>query len=359
MNSLSVSVARALPQESRSWDAFVEGHPEGRFCQLWGFRQVLEKACGYRCVYLNILCHGKRVGVFPAVAVRRGTGLLISQPFNEYGGPLTQGLSTDQYRQLAELLLDVAKKEDCRSVEIRGGVGCEPAIQSGWWTKHSLHSYATLALAEKEHLWRKSLASEARKAVNRARRAGLTYEFLHGPRAVEDPFYHLYLKSMKQLGVPPHPRRFLEELAVAFGNRLIVCQVKSKGDLVAALLGVTTGRRIQVYITVSDPRSWHMRPNDLAHWELISWAQAAGLLIFDFGSARYPGQIHFKRKWGVTFHEYSYYLVGSPDSQEGLKIQTVKSSRWYIEVMAKLWRWFVPTRMTAVLGPPIRRYLTK
>ena len=100
-----------------------------------------------------------------------------------------------------------------------------------------------------------------------------------------------------------------------------------------------------------------MRPNDLAHWELMNWAFAAGLRIFDFGSARYSCQVQFK-KWGVSLYEYCYYLIGPPNSSSTLKIQTVQSSSKAMTVMAALWRRFMPLAWTAVLGPPIRKYLT-
>src|SRR5262249_7693840 len=122
---MTITKARAKPNEARAWDEFVANHPEARFCHLWGFRQALEKAYGYRCIYLNINMAGERIGIFPAAAVGYGSPRLISQPFNEYGGPLTQSLSVEQYAQLAQSLMQIAHEENCRTIEIRGGVGCE------------------------------------------------------------------------------------------------------------------------------------------------------------------------------------------------------------------------------------------
>ncbi len=355
----ALTVIRAQPADAKAWDEFVEGHPEGRFCHLWGYGQVLERAYGYRCVYLNICAGGERVGIFPSVAVTHGSPRLISQPFNEYGGPLTRSLSVDQYRQLAQSLLQVAQEERCGSIEIRGGIGCEPAEQVDGWVKKPLHSYAILKLDEIGRLWRNSLTNEARKGVNRARKAGLTVEVRRGARAVAPPFYNIYLISMKRLGVPPHPARFFAQLAAALGDRLVGAWVMSPAEPAAILLGCIAGHRIQIWVTASDPRYWLMRPNDLAHWELINWASAEGLRVFDFGSTRYSGQIQFKKKWGVSLHEYCYYLIGPPNSGSTLKIQTVESSSKAMTIMASLWRKLMPLSFTPVLGPPIRKYLTK
>lgn len=355
---MSLSIKQARASDLKAWDEFVEQHPEGRFCHLWGYRGVLEKTYGYRCIYLDILSGGDRVGIFPCIVLRRGLGRLISQPFNEYGGLLSKPLSADQYREIAILLLEVAKKEGCRGIEIRGGIGLEHAEQTGYWIRFPLYFYGVLRLDEHERLWRSALTNEARKGVKRAKSSGLTVEIRRGPCALEHPFYHLYLVSMKRLGVPPHPARFFEEFVAAFGTRLVAAWVKLSGETVAILLGIVSGQRMQIYITASDPRRWHLRPNDLSHWELIQWAAGEGLCLFDFGSARYPGQIQFKKKWGATLHEYSYYLIGTPSSVES-RIRTVDSSSRPMVAMANLWRRLVPLRLTPTLGSPIRKFLTK
>ena len=285
-----LSLRQAGPRDAEAWDEFVERHPEGRFCHLWGYRGILEKTYGYRCVYLDILSGEERVGVFPCIVVKRGSGRLISQPFNEYGGPLTKTLTVNQYRELATLLLDVAKEEGCQSIEIRGGIGMEQAAQTGYWVRHPLHSYAVLPIDRKEQLWQRTLTNEARKGVKRAKNSGLIVEIRRGSSALEHPFYNLYLVSMKRLGVPPHPSRFFGKLVAEFGQRVVTAWVKHQAETVAILLGILSGQRVQIYITTSDPKYWHLRPNDLSHWELIQWAVGEGLRFFDFGSARYAGQ---------------------------------------------------------------------
>jgi CelD/BcsL family acetyltransferase involved in cellulose biosynthesis len=358
MRSESVlEVPPAQDAEAQAWDDFVEGHAEGRFSQLWGFRKVFEETYGYRCLYLKILLNGRLAGVFPAVAVRSGSPRLVSLPFHEYGGPLVQGLSAEDCDLLVPQLLKAARQEGCRSVEIRGGAGCQALGGCAGVQEHRLHSYATLPLQDPDWLWRKALNSEARKAVNRARQGGLSAQVRRGSAAIEDPFYQLYLVSMKRLGVPPHSLRFFTELVSALGERVVAASVSLKSETVAVLLGAVVGSRVQIYVTASSPLGWHLRPNDLAHWELITWACREGLRTFDFGSARYPGQIHFKRKWGCEFHPYSYYLMG--DAADTVRIHTVDSSSTLMRWSANVWRWTVPIAVTRILGPPLRKYLTK
>lgn len=352
-------LSRATPGDATAWDEFVKQHPEGRFCHLWGYKRVLEEAYGYKAVYLNIIVQGKRVGVFPSVVVSHGQGRLVSQPFNEYGGPLTLDLVVEQQKALAALLMQLAQEEGCQTVEIRGGIGCEAMSGTDLCVRHPLHCYAVLNLYEKELMWLRSLTYEARKGVNRARRAGLTTQIRRGSRAVEDPFYTLYLKSMKRLGVPPHPQSFFVKLAEELSDNVVAAWVMDKADPIGVLLGVVTGQRIHTLITASDYRTWSMRPNDLAHWELIEWSIAAGLRLFDLGSVRYHGQYQFKRKWGASVEVYNCYCISQPGRASAQPIQTINSSGRFAVFMSSMWRGIVPTKLTAVLGPPIRRYLAK
>jgi CelD/BcsL family acetyltransferase involved in cellulose biosynthesis len=354
-----LTVRRASTEDAEAWDKFVEEHPEGRYCHLWGYRTTLEKTYGYRCVYFKFLSEGKLCGVFPSIRRRLHGGWLISQPFNEYGGPLTRDLTTNECRELTALLLSSTQEEGCHSIEVRGGIGCDDAAQAGGWIRQPLHSYALLDLDEPERLWRKALTNEARKGVNKARKSGLTAEVRRGTNAVRDPFYRLYLVSMKRLGVPPHSRQFFENLAQGIGERLVAAWVLGQTGPAAILLGATTGRRIHIFIIASDPAARSMRPSDLAHWELISWACQEGLKVFDFGSARYAGQIQFKKKWGVSLHDYAFYLIAPSEARSGSKIETVRTSSRSMAAMSTLWRWLMPLPLTRIVGPPIRKYLTK
>ncbi|HEV2115960.1 MAG TPA: GNAT family N-acetyltransferase [Terriglobales bacterium] len=352
-----LEVVSATEADAPAWDQLVAQNPEGRFSHLWGFRRILENTYGYRCVYLKICSEGRLVGVFPSIVAR--SSRLVSQPFIEYGGPLLRGVSEAQQAHLAELLLRAAQNHGCHSLEIRGGLGAQFLATSPYCVRRPLYSYAVLNLGETDRLWRKSLTNEARKGVNKAQKAGLQSEVRHGKLSVADPFYALYLASMKRLGVPPHPRHFFDELAAGLGDGLVASWVTHEQQTVAVLLGAICGARLQIYITTPSPKMLSLRPNDLAHWQLIAWAAEQGLLWFDFGSARYEGQIQFKKKWGVGLHDYAYYLIGAPDTSANTKIRTVQTSSTSIQIMAKLWSRLVPLRLTPVLGAGIRRYLTK
>jgi hypothetical protein len=345
--------------DADNWDAFVDAHPEGRFSQLWGFRRALQDCYGFRCVYLNILAEGKRIGVFPSVVLGRHPRRLLSLPFIEYGGPLFLNLSAVLYPKLCASLLQLAHGEACELVEIRGGVGLEPPAELLNWAKRPKHYYATLPLREPTQLWRDSLTNEARKGVNRALKEGLQVEIKRGAAAVENEFFCLYFSSMKRLGVPPHARQFFLSLADGLKERLVASWVRRGKETVAVLLGGISGCRVHIFTIVSEPRAWSYRPNDLAHWELIRWAHGAGLQIFDFGSARYTGQIQFKKKWGASLNEYCQHWIGATKYADSLRVEAMQSSSRLMQVASYVWRRAVPLALTRKLGPAVRKYMTR
>ncbi len=224
----------------------------------------------------------------------------------------------------------------------------------------NLHSDATLELAPRKQLWRNSLTNEARKGVNRAEESGLVAEIRFGRKAIEGPFYKLHLLAMKRLGVPPHPERFFTVLVRALGERLVAAWVLHRAEPAAILLGAFSGQRTRMFVTASNPQYLV----HAAEWfgplgTHMKWASAHGMRFFDFGPARYPGQIQFKKKWGVRLHEYAYYLIGPAGCAETKNVPTVESSCPFMLAMATLWRSLVPVWLTEPLGPPIRKFLTK
>ena len=356
--SSTFTFSDADARDAAAWDAFVESHPDVRFSHLWGYRRVLENAYRYRTVYVRLFLDSQWAGVFPAIVAPRRRRL-VSQPFVEYGGPLLAPSYSKALAQLPPMLSQVAAAHGSRTIEVRGGVGLDAMVDSEYCTRHPLHQWAELPLTDPKIMWRSALTHEARKAVNKANAAKLRTEVRRGRSAVSEPFFDLHAESMKRLGVPPHARRFFNELGVGLGDKLVAAWVFRGDEVLSVLLGAISGQRLQIFITGSVSHSWADRPNDLAHWELISWAAKNGLHTFDFGSARYAGQVQFKRKWGVELRPYAYFVIGKPGSREMQTVSTMQTSSRAVTTVSKLWERFMPLGVARVVGPHIRRYLTK
>ena len=176
--ALSVRVAQA--SDAREWDEYVIAHREGRFCHRCAYREVLERVYGYKGVYLQILADGDLAGVFPTMLCGRGARRLISQPFNEYGGPLTGELTANQYEELGGLLLEVAADHGCESYEIRGGLNIGVEDDTTGWARHKLYQYAVLDMDGFTDPATDAFKRQAKKSTRRAVEAGLEVDILRG-----------------------------------------------------------------------------------------------------------------------------------------------------------------------------------
>lgn len=347
-------------RDSDSWDGFVRQQDEARFCHFFDYSTAL--ACyGYTERNLCFLRGSEIVGVLPAVQVKSLLygRKLVSQPFSEYGGLLlSPDLSPDEVGEVFALLSAYAKnRARVAQVEMHGNHGVPPELREKWTVPFIPQKLAFLPLDRPiDDIWRKVLEPAARKKVNQAVKNGLTVVSECDEQIIRTRFFPMYLLAMKRLGAPPHTINYYLNCKRAFGERMMMYWAKKDETVIAGLLGFSTGTRVSVINTVSDPAHWNLRPNDLLHWEFVKWAAANGHSYFDFGNVRYDGQMGFKAKWGCQLAEHKFYLMQVAGKSEP---STLDSSSDSMQRMASLWSRYVPLSAGRLIGPHIRKQLVR
>ena len=353
---MSLEIQRFTDADCKEWDEFVNQHPEGKFSQLIGYRDVIEKTYGYEASYwLLKKPQGKIAAIFPSF-VKRGRFLgdkLLSQPFCEYGGLLGERLDEEDCLFVKSKFNELLTQYKLPFLEVHGSTGLLPENNKIIFIEKPLHQYAILELSSSTEVWENKMDRMVRKAVRKAQRSGLQCRSETTPKNIAEDFYSLYLHSMKKFGTPPHPLSFFLNCLRYLPNYIRLFLVKDEQRTIAALLGFTTGKRVQIISTASDERYLDKRPNDLAHWEFIKWAADSGYSHFDFGPVRYEGQRRFKEKWGVTLLDYSYFFLCSRKNSIGEGLTYSKKA----ELLASAWRRLVPLPLTKAIGPWFRRQL--
>jgi CelD/BcsL family acetyltransferase involved in cellulose biosynthesis len=347
--------------DQAAWDRFVEQREEARFPHLWGYGQAVE-CYGYRPANLCFARDGEILAVLPAV---RAKSLLfgrrlISQPFAEYGGLLVdERAGEEDLQSILGLLKDFLRSgKQGGTIEIHGNYGIPQRLRDSAFSSRNAHHIAWLDLARPaEQIWSGGITYEARKAVNKARKSGISVVEDSSESAIVGDFFPLYLQSMKRLGAPPHTVDYYLRCRRFLGARMRIYWAVLESRRIAALLGFTCGRRVSIVNIVSDPVHWGLRPNDLLHWEFIESAAREGYGYFDFGSVRYEGQERFKKKWGCELKEYAYYFMSGRDA--ATQAQTFDSSSPLMTRFSKLWADHVPDAVAAYCGPIIRRHLMR
>jgi hypothetical protein len=348
--------------DARQWDEYVESHPQSRFCHLYAYR-CLEDVYGYTPHYLAFLKGGKIVAALPAFETRSlfFGRRLVSQPFSEYGGLLlNDDLAEDEVREIMGHLRQFAAAKGGRALEMHGRQGMGSRDWKPYLIEGNAQSYAYLPLDRPlDEIWAKVITYQVRKAVQKAQRCDLTVVEKSDEDTIVRDFYPFYVSSMTRLGVPPHSIQYYLRCKAAYGDKLRIFWALQRGTPIAGLLGFSCGKRINIINIVSDERFWEVRPNDLIHWEYIKWAHAAGYQDFDFGSIRYEGQLHYKKKWGCIIDGHGYYFLtaGSPADEQSAG--TFDSSSPLMKRFSAVWTRCVPPPLGRRIGPFLRKHLVR
>ena len=194
---------------------------------------------------------------------------------------------------------------------------------------------------QREAVWEQGLRRVKRKAVRRARKAGLRVSEETGATSVK-ALCTLTAATLARHGAPMMPAALFESLIQELAARVLVVRDRD-GAALASLLWVRDGPLAWVPWSGALPRV--DVPGDLLFWGMIEQALNERVDIVDFGrSATGDGAYRFKRSFGAT-----------PIPVLWLSDPPVDLYRRYATAQ-KLWR-LLPNFVTYRLGPRLCRYL--
>lgn len=329
----------------KTWDRFVEVHPQATVAHLMGWRRVVEAAYGHRTFYLAAVDSGEVVGVLPLVEVasRLFGRRLVSMPFMDYGGILATRDSGAE-RALLDAALALGRERRGLSVGLRQfhpiDLGETPAEG---------RATMLLTLESEQAVW-KALPSERRNRVRKGQKNGLTATWI-GAEGLSD-FYAVFAENMRDLGSPVHSRRFFRLMLEELPDVARVLLVRtSAGQTVGAAVCLFFRGTIMVPWVSSLRSAFALCPNFVLYWEVISHGCREGYRVLDLGrSFKNAGTFEFKRQWGAVPHDLPWLFVdvvpGAPTSVDR------DASRFspLIEVWKRL-----PLPVANLLGPWVRK----
>ena len=307
------------PGADPRWDEFVLGHPDGHVYLHSAWLRCLEAEYSRP---LTGLCTedsgGRLTGVLPLVATR-GMPLLrrnatvgarlSSLPRTPLAGPLAMDRAATA--ALLEAAVERAKHSAARLQVKRAAPdldGLVPEIGGAPWRV----SYV-LTLPDDEAALRFGNSrnhGRIKWAVNKAAKEGVEVRVADDLSDVH-AWYPLYLRTMREVVVPPRPLRLFEamwnELAPHDLMRLYVAE--QRDSMIAGSIVLGLGRTAFYAFNGRLRSALPLRPNEVLQWEAIHDACRRGFERYDLGevTAGRAGLAEFKRKWGadeVQLHRY-------------------------------------------------------
>ena len=345
IGTVGAMAVRALgPADDARWNAYVEGHADGTFFHLTGWRNVLRRAFGHATHYLLAERAGALVGVLPLAHVesRLFGSALVSTPFCVYGGVLASDPVAHQALTAAACALAQQLKVDY--LEMRNLKRSHPE-----WPCKDL--YVT---------FRKPIQPEGEAnmlAIPRKQRAMVRKGIQKQLKAEVDGdvrrLYTVYSDSLRNLGTPVFARSYLEILCEEFGPAAEVLTITHESRPVASVLSFLFRDEVLPYYGGGTVEARAVAGNDFMYWSVMERAREQGRRVFDYGrSKRGTGAFDFKSNWGFepTPLFYEYFLV------RATALPNLSPTNPKYERLIRIWQ-RLPLWMTQWLGPLVAKYL--
>jgi len=299
-------VASYLTEDDRAgWRAYVDAHP--RSTLFHDLRWSAAVAAGYQYQNKHLIARrvGAIAGVLPLTFVNAPLlgRSLISSAFAVGGGVLAD--DNDAASALAQRALELGNELGVNYIELRGG----DCVGEGFAEKADI--YATfekeLPLDKAEIL--SSLPKRRRAEVKKALASEESGDLAIRTGASIEEFYAIYRRSLRNLGTPAMPKKFLTALKEEFGEEAEISIVDHCHTPVAGLLTFWRPDRVMPYYVGAIENARAVRAYDFLYFDLMRRAVDRGVKIFDFGRSKI-GSTHFATKtyWGFEPKLVSYQI---------------------------------------------------
>ena len=340
-----LAVRTLTAAEEPQWDAFVTACPEATFFHRAGWRTALEQGLGHRSHFLFAERNGAIEGVLPLGHVRSWLfgNALVSTPFCVYGGVAA---TNDTARSvLEEAALDLAQSKGVDHLELRHRTPRHP----DWPAKREQYATFRKALDPDPEVNFGAIRRKQRAEIRKGIQAGLRSEV----DTDVDRFYRVYAESVRNLGTPVFPKRYLRTLKSVFGPDCEIRSIVHGDQVVSGVMSFYFRGEVLPYYGGGTLAARGSSANDFMYWELMRHAVEAGVEVFDFGrSKRDSGAYHFKRHWGFEPEplHYEYHLVRRSE------VPDLSPTNPRYQALIAAWQ-RLPLPLTRAVGPWIARSL--
>jgi len=340
-----VTVHELVPGEEARWDAFVATCPEATFFHRAGWKAALEQGLGHRGRFLYAERDGAIEGVLPLGEVRSWLfgKALVSTPFCVYGG--AAAISGEARQALETAACRLAEARGVDHLELRHRAPRHP----DWPAKRDHYATFRKAIDPDPEANYGRIRRKQRAEIRKGIQAGLRAEV----DADVERFYPVYAESVRNLGTPVFPKRYLRTLKAVFGDDCEVLAIVDGERVVSGVMSFYFRDEVLPYYGGGTAAARGVSANDFMYWELLRRAAEGGVGVFDFGRSKCDsGAYHFKRHWGFEPEplHYEYRLV------RGRAVPDVSPANPKYQALIATWR-RLPLPVTRTVGPWIARSL--
>ena len=325
-----------------NWGGFLGRHREADIYHdpRWG--EVMKASYGNTPFYLTARRGGEVVGVLQLIWQKSALwgSRLCSLPYCDASGILADDAQTRQ-----ALLAEAGKLGASRAakwVELRQ----MSALGDSLPLRDDKVTMLLQLPAGAEAMWQQ-LKTKVRTKVRKAEKED--FAVATGRGELLGDFCDVYSRTMRDLGSPPHGRRFFRHIIEAFGEAAVLFSVRLQGRPLAASLALVSGRCFHVPWSGSDTRFRQRGANRILYWSMLKYAADAGFSTFDFGRSTVDsGTYEFKKEWGAEPVQLYWHFI----MPEGKPPPDQRPDSPKYRLMVACWK-KLPLWMARAIGPRI------
>jgi serine/alanine adding enzyme len=336
-----------ISSSSPDWQDFLHNHPQSTIYHDPAWGDIMLRAYGNRPYYLTASRDGQIKAVLQLIAQKSllfGSHL-CSLPYFDAAGILT-----DDPDSIPPLIAQARTLlPNCRAqwIELRHLAPIDDSLPSRT-------DKVTMVLplpASDEELWNQ-LKTKVRTKVRKARQTESTV--VQGKAELLPEFYDVYVRTMRDLGSPPHSRRFFQLILDAFPDASKLYVVRHDDQAVAASFTLTDRHAFRVPWSGSDYRLRKLNVNLVLYWAMLEDACRLAAPAFDFGrSTRDSGTWTFKKQWGAEEVPLLWEYLLPP----GASLPELRPDSPKYRFMVACWK-KLPLPLARLLGPHLIRKLS-
>jgi len=349
-----ISIRLATPNDKDYWDNYVQNHQECTPYHLFAWQEAILSAYGHKPCYLIAESDGILVGVLPLINLKIPLleGKLISLPFCDLGGPLADSAEiSDALKHFAKAKIKLKTSQ----IEYRENGNIVSPTDSELTGKKVR---MILSLPNNSQELFSMFKSKLRSQINKANKNGLIYSIRAGSENnyLLNEFYQVIAENMRLLGSPVHSKKWFEKICENYRNNCIVAIVYHNKIPVAGGIVLISGNKASIPWASTIRKYNRLSPNMLLYWSLLEYCCDHGMTEFDFGrSTLGEGTYKFKAQWGALPR-----LLNWQHSDQALSpdLTRNKRSRPKLRKIAETIWCRLPLKLTVILGPQIRKFIS-
>ena len=373
------TVRRLADSERAAWNQYLAQRGPGYLFHRAEWDRVFA-AYGLHTVRIAAVREGQIVGILPLVwqrSVLFGKHLVSLPWFDAAGIVADDDLAQRVLLEEAVRLADCYRVQTVQLRQLEKAVGnflsAAPSRSSRqevpdpfFQSEHLRADKVLMGVAlsrDPEIIWR-GLFPKVRNHIRKAEKSGLVVSC--GGAELLGDFYRIYSENMRDLGSPPHHRRFFQAVLANFEGESNIYVVRLNNETIGAGFTMANGDILEIPWASSLERYNPYCVNHLMYWRILESACRQSYAWFHFGrSSRGSGTYQFKKQWeskeiqsgreeSKETQLYWYYLsrgkrqktqqaatvLASPTAQE--------SYGWAVHIWQRL-----PVWLSNLLGPRI------